>query len=213
MSLTMTAAASADDQVTAREPLPLPAGESGLLTPPGGLLVWLFSTIEMVTFGAMFVVFMVKRAAAPAEFAAAQATLDPTYALVNTVVLVTSGYLVAQGVALHRAGKDRLAAWWFLGGAGLGAVFLAVKGTEYAGKLAAGQGLDAGTFYSFYWMLTGFHFLHVAIGVLVLLATSRFLARGGVARDADFGVETGATFWHLCDVIWICLFPLLYILS
>lgn len=188
------------------------AATGGLLTPPGGMLIWMFSALEMLTFGAGFVVFLVKRAGDPEAFATAQATLNPTVAVANTVVLVASGYVVAQGVLLHQVGRSREAARRFFGGAVLGLTFLVIKGTEYFAKLAAGLGPESGTFFSFYWLLTGFHFLHVTAGVMILLGMASFTSKGKVAKEADFGIETGATFWHLCDLIWIFLFPLLYIL-
>jgi nitric oxide reductase NorE protein len=180
--------------------------------PPGGLLIWLFIVVEMFTFGAAFVAFIYERRGSPDAFLAAQASLNRTIAMLNTALLLSSGFCVAQGVVAYKERVLRRSSRWVLIGALLGFGFLVLKGFEYRDKIAQGHTMGAGDFWGYYWALTGFHFLHVAIGVALLLAAGIHLARGRTFATEDAGLETVGAFWHMCDLIWIMLFPLLYIL-
>lgn len=185
--------------------------KAALTDPPGGVMVWMFISLELVTFGVGFIVFLVKRAAEPVAFAAAQATLHPEVALLNTILLLVSGCLVARGAQLSKA-APRIAARFMTVGALLGLAFLVVKGFEYRERIAVGRTPESGTFETFYWLLTGFHFLHVVVGVSILVVMAWTLNRGRTPSTPDFGIGTGAAFWHMCDLIWVLLFPLLYLL-
>lgn len=183
-----------------------------LSRPPGGLVVWLFITVELMTFGGAMLVFLAHRSSAIESFKASQAKLNPTFGFANTVLLLTSGYFVAQAVQLHKKGRlDKVFRHLFLGGL-LGSGFLVLKLFEYGTKWAAGDRIGANDFFSYYWGFTGFHFLHVVIGVFFLFALAIGLKKGKTFADEDAGVEAGAAFWHMCDLIWILLFPLLYLL-
>ena len=206
---------------------------------------WVFLTAEFLTLCLFFVVFAVMRRDDLEEFQTAQKLLEPHLALINSLVLITSGYAVARGVAAMRnaglvapaqvlGGTDstlvdeaasqeralgtkgssagRQAAIWIFVAAALGLVFVAIKGGEYADKLGAGLTLSSGTFWFFYYFLTGFHFLHVLLGIGFLSwVGSRLVAephRPGLLTQA----ESCAAFWHMLDLVWILLFPLLYLL-
>jgi nitric oxide reductase NorE protein len=91
-----------------------------------------------------------------------------------------------------------------VGAALLGVVFLIVKVLEYAGKAADGIGWETHPFFTFYYLLTGFHAAHVVAGVIVLL----LIAWQDTARN----IEAGAAFWHMVDLVWVLLFPVLYLL-
>lgn len=177
---------------------------------------WVFLTAEFLTLCLFFVVFAVMRRDHLEEFRAAQELLSPHLALINSLVLITSGYAVARGVAAmrgaNRSTSSRHAAIWIFVAAALGLVFVAIKGGEYADKLGAGLTLSSGTFWFFYYFLTGFHFLHVLLGIGFLSwVGSRLVAephRPGLLTQA----ESCAAFWHMLDLVWILLFPLLYLL-
>ena len=182
---------------------------------PGDAAWWMFLTAEFVTLCMFFGVYAFMRRGNLAEFQAAQALLDPRFALVNSLVLITSGYCVARGVKLlasKQPSNTKPASKWVLLAAVLGLVFIAIKGTEYAGKYEAGLTLSSGTFWFFYYFLTGFHFLHVLLGIGFLL----WIAQGAKAKASapEFVVqaESCAAFWHMLDLVWILLFPLLYLL-
>ena len=177
---------------------------------------WVFLTAEFLTLCLFFVVFAVMRRDHLEEFRAAQELLSPHLALINSLVLITSGYAVARGVAAmrgaNRSTSSRHAAIWIFVAAALGLVFVVIKGSEYADKLGAGLTLSSGTFWFFYYFLTGFHFLHVLLGIGFLSwVGSRLVAephRPGLLTQA----ESCAAFWHMLDLVWILLFPLLYLL-
>lgn len=181
--------------------------------PPGGVLVWIIVFVETTTFGAGLVAFMANRRDEPAVFAAGRATLQQPLAFTNTLILLTGGWLMARALTSLRNGMTQSAARWILGAIASGLLFLALKSLEYASKLGHGLGLHHDSFYTYYWLLTVFHFMHVAVAILLLFFMWRGI-RGGRYSQADhFDVESSGIFWHMCDVIWLLLYPTLYLLG
>lgn len=172
---------------------------------PGEVLMWVLIVSEVLVFGAGLVAFMAVRLTDPAGFAEAQAHLHRTGAALNTAVLVSSGFLAAQALVWRAAGARRAARRALTGAALLGLVFLAVKGAEYAAKAGQGIGWDSHPFFTFYYLLTGFHAAHVAAGVILLLLVAW--------RDTRANIEAAAQFWHMVDLVWILLFPVIYLLG
>lgn len=172
---------------------------------PGDPMIWVLIFSELVAFGLFLGAFVIARAIHPAIFAAGQATLDAHLAGINTVVLVTSGWAAARGTAAARGRDKRTARGWLFGAMVLGALFIAIKLFEYAGEIALGNGLETSPFFTLYFLLTGFHLLHVGLGIVILAVVSR---GANVA-----GVETGAAFWHMVDLLWIVMFPIIYLVQ
>ncbi len=177
----------------------------------GGTVIWLFVAIELLTFGLFFVGFAAARRADPEPFLAGQAQLHPLLGAVNTGVLLCGGWCAARGVLANRSNEPRAAAGYLAGAAATGLVFMAIKLHEYADVFAAGVSLSTNTFWFFYLFVTGLHFLHVLAGVGFLVPTAVRAARGAYGPEAPFTVEAVAVFWHLVDLLWIVLFPLLYL--
>jgi len=172
---------------------------------PGELLMWVLIISELVVFGAGLIAFMGVRLTDPAGFAEAQDHLHRTGAALNTIVLVTSGFLAAQALIWSRAGiriKARLA---LIAAAGLGGVFLWIKALEYAAKAGEGIGWDTHPFFTFYYLLTGFHAAHVVAGMVLLLLVAW--------RDEPENIEAAGAFWHMVDLVWVLLFPVIYLLG
>lgn len=172
---------------------------------PGELMMWVLIVSELLVFGAGLLAFLGVRLTDPAGFAEAQDHLHRTGAALNTCVLVTSGFLAARAYRWREAGRRaaaRLALW---AAAALGVVFLVIKGYEYADKAALGIGIETHPFFMFYYLLTGFHAAHVVAGIAVLLLVSW--------RDQPRNIETGAAFWHMVDLVWVLLFPVIYLLG
>jgi nitric oxide reductase NorE protein len=94
----------------------------------------------------------------------------------------------------------------------MGAVFVAVKLGEYAHHFGEGVTLSTNTFYMFYLSLTFFHFMHVLMGMVILAAVALKARRGGYSVANHTGVETGASYWHMVDLVWLILFPLIYVM-
>ncbi|SLN37792.1 Cytochrome c oxidase subunit 3 [Roseovarius gaetbuli] len=171
---------------------------------PGDLMIWVLIVSELLVFGAGLAAFLAVRASDPAGFGAAQDALYRTGAGVNTVVLVTSGALAAWALRLREDAQRGPARLALVAAALLGVVFLLIKGFDYAGKAAAGITWDTHPFFTFYYLLTGFHAAHVVAGVLVLLLVAW--------KDTPRNIEAGAAFWHMVDLVWVILFPVLYLL-
>lgn len=170
---------------------------------PGDPMIWVLIFSELAAFGLFLGAFIVARAVHPVMFAAGQATLDAHLAGLNTIVLVTSGWAAARGTAAARARRKQAARGWLFGAMALGGVFIAIKLLEYAGEIAQGNGLETSPFFTLYFLLTGFHLLHVGLGIVILAV---------VSRGAEvIGVETGTAFWHMVDLLWIVMFPILYL--
>jgi len=172
---------------------------------PGELMIWVLIVSELLVFGAGLAVFLAVRLTDPVGFAEAQDHLHRTGAALNTVVLVTSGFLAARALRLREAARRGAARLALVAAAALGAVFLVIKGAEYADKAAQGIAWDTHAFFTFYYLLTGFHAAHVAAGVVILLLVAW--------RDEPANIETGAAFWHMVDLVWVLLFPVVYLLG
>jgi len=177
----------------------------------GGTVIWLFVAIELLTFGLFFVGFAAARRSEPALFAAGQAQLHPLLGAINTCVLLSGGWLAARGVLANRCDEPRATAAYLSGAAVTGLLFMAIKLHEYAGVFAAGVSLSTSSFWFFYLFVTGLHFLHVLAGVGFLVPTAWRAAHGAYGPGDGSTVEAVAVFWHLVDLIWIFLFPLIYL--
>lgn len=177
--------------------------------PPGGVLAWIVIAVELATFALGFGWIAVARRADPAGFAAMQAELDLRFGLLLTAVLVTSGALAARGVERYRAGHAEGARRWFVAAGLVGIVFLGLKGADWAHLLGAGHALGTSDAWDLYLLSTGLHAAHVVVGVGLLLGVA---ARAGrvTFEDEETAVVGSVAFWHLCDVIWFFLFPLLF---
>lgn len=171
---------------------------------PGELLMWVLILSELAVFGAGLLAFLATRLTDPTGFAEAQSHLHRTGAAANTLVLVTSGWLAALAARAAEAGQIRRLRLLLAVAIGLGAVFLILKGSEYADLWAQGIGTETHAFYTFSYLLTGFHAAHVLAG-MVLLTLVGWL---GTPR----AVETGAAFWHMVDLVWVLLFPVVYLI-
>jgi len=182
------------------------------LQPPGGMIIWVFIFMELLAFGLAFIVFSVLRSKSLAIFESSQAELDQALALVNTLVLVTSGYFVVLANGCSDRGNRGQAVRWLGGAIALGAVFVTVKLVEYQDKIAHGLTTGVNQFFDFYWLLTAFHLFHVLLGMLVLAYMARKIAKNEAFAAEDFNLRTGSAFWHMCDLIWVLLFPILYLI-
>lgn len=172
---------------------------------PGDLMIWVLIISELLVFGAGLGAFMAMRLTDPAGFAEAQSHLHRTGAALNTIVLISSGYLAALALRYREAMRRGAARLALVAAAALGAVFLVIKGVEYADKAAQGIDFETHTFFMFYYLLTGFHAAHVIAGIVVLLLVAW--------RDSTENIEMGAAFWHMVDLIWVLLFPIIYLLA
>jgi nitric oxide reductase NorE protein len=181
-------------------------------TPPGDLAIWFFIFAELLAFGIFFLSYAFARAHNVELFNESQQHLNRLSGAVNTVILITSSYFVVRAVAAIREGLARQCAHWLSAAIGLGGAFLVIKLFEFHAHFSAGISLSTNTFYMFYLSLTIFHFMHVILGMVILAAVMLKARRGGYSAEHHTGVETGASYWHMVDLLWIILFPLVYVI-
>lgn len=179
---------------------------------PGDFAIWVFILAEMLVFGVLFVAYAFSRAGDVDLYNASQQTLNRTAGLINTLLLISSSYFVACAVKAIKSGLSRHCANWLCGAFLLGGTFVAIKLFEFNEKFDAGISLSTNTFYMFYLSLTFFHLMHVLMGMVILGFIIAKARRGGYSRQDHVGVETGASFWHMVDLLWIILFPLIYVI-
>lgn len=185
--------------------------------------MWIFISTEVLLFAALFTAYGVYRSVYPEAWREAQLHMSVGLGTVNTFLLVASSIVVA--LAVHAVREDRPG----LGGALLalaalmGVAFLVLKGVEYAHHVEEGglpgqwyrmrelQKPGSALFFTLYFLLTGFHALHVTLGVCVLTVLAVQSASGKFSARYTTPVELGGMYWHLVDVIWLFVYPLIYL--
>lgn len=179
---------------------------------PGDLAIWFFIFMELLVFGVFFMVYAVMRLQNMELFNQYQLTLHRGLGAANTVLLITSSYFVVRAVAAISNSDSRRCVQWLYAALAGGAGFLVLKSVEYVEIFSEGIRLTTNTFYMFYLSLTMFHFLHVILGMIILFAVAIKAKKGAYTAENHIGVETGSSYWHMVDLVWIILFPLVYII-
>ena len=185
--------------------------------------MWTFLATEILFFGAMFMAYITYRSTYPHEFAEASKHTIVLFGTINTAVLLTSSMTMVLAVHAIQQNNVRWCVRHLLLTIGLACVFLAVKAVEYHQDLReqlwpgphfrAGLPPQAQIFWFLYWAMTGLHALHVTIGIVVLSVIA-WLARRGKFFAAYYNpVDVSALYWHFVDIVWIFLYPLLYLIN
>lgn len=182
---------------------------------PGQPDMWAFVLFETLVFTGYFGFYLFSRARTPELFLRSQAELDLRVGVFNTLVLLLSSWSVARCVQSARAGAYRAALRDVFITAALAGVFLFFKVFEWARLVGAGNGLGSNDFFTYYFFLTGIHFVHLLIGFValgVIVYQLREKTRKAHAPDESQQlVETCATYWHTVDFLWVLIFALLYV--
>jgi nitric oxide reductase NorE protein len=178
----------------------------------GDLAVWLIILAELLTFGIFFLSYAFARTFDVALFNASQRTLNLNSGAVNTALLITGSWCVVRAVQAVKRDASAVGARWLIAALACGSGFVVLKLMEFSAKADAGIDLSTNTFYMFYILLTAFHFFHV-LAAMVFLTILLFKTRAGRYGSHDVhALETGAAFWHMVDLLWIVLFPLIYVM-
>jgi len=178
--------------------------------PTGKIGVWWFLASEITVFGGLIASYIVVRLGS-GGWSEAAAHVNFSLGLVNTFVLLTSSMtMVLAFAAVEQKNPKRLRAFLLLTFL-LGMTFLMIKGFEYAGEIGHGFTPGAGIFWSFYYGMTGLHALHVLGGIVVNLVLLVAALRDTL-RPNEHRVELAGLYWHFVDIVWIFLFPLLYLI-
>lgn len=167
--------------------------------------------IDMSFFGLLFLAYVIQQSHAPAVFATSQTTMDLRLGVINTIVLLTSSWLVALAVDAVRRDDLRAARVALPLAAACGAAFGVVKVVEYSHKITAGYSLETNDFFLFYFVITFIHLLHVLVGTVVLSIMTRKAHVGALGPGRSTGLENAATYWHMVDLLWIMIFALIYL--
>lgn len=179
---------------------------------PGDLAIWFFILAELAVFSIFFVAYAFVRLNNLEMFQEGFHHLNRTAGVINTLALITSSYFVVRAVMEAHQGNQTGCSRWLNWALVCGAVYVVVKLWEYSETLDAGFSIHTNTFYMFYFFLTFFHFAHVLLG-MVILAILSFKSRQGAYQGEEVAViESGASYWHMIDLLWIILFPLVYVL-
>nr|WP_245673006.1 cytochrome c oxidase subunit 3 [Aldersonia kunmingensis] len=171
--------------------------------------MWVMVLGDLIIFGGYFIIYMIYRNMYPDEFLEAQQHLVINLGVLNTVVLLTSSWFVARAAFAARSDRHEHAVRLLYAGGLLGLLFMAVKGYEWYTKINAGQ-TNSEVFYSFYYVITGVHLVHVLIGLIVLGVLVRELRNPSRRRVSV--IESGAVYWHMVDLLWVIIFALLYVM-
>lgn len=176
---------------------------------PGQPDMWAFVLFETLVFTGYFGFYLFYRARSPELFLHAQAHLDLRTGVFNTLVLLLSSWSAARCVQSSRAGAYRAAHRDVYITAACAAIFLFFKVCEWARLAGTGNGPDSSDFFTYYFFLTGIHFVHLLIG-FVVLGIIVYQLRSPARRSQEL-VETCATYWHTVDFLWVLIFALLYV--
>jgi nitric oxide reductase NorE protein len=177
---------------------------------PGEASMWFFVIGDLLIFAVYFVGYMYFRGQNHQLFLASQARLSVDIGAINTVVLLTSSLFVALGTAAARAGNIAAGLRGFWIGLAFGAAFPLLKMLEWIPEITAGLTPGTNLFFMYYYVMTGMHLCHVALGLVILCFVIRNLKTSTTPKISF--IETGATYWHMVDVLWLVLFALLYLM-
>ncbi|HEX6938332.1 MAG TPA: cytochrome c oxidase subunit 3 [Longimicrobiales bacterium] len=182
--------------------------------------MWVFLLSEVMFFTGLIGSYIILRFAHPEAFAAPGVVLNVPLTALNTFILIVSSVTMVKAFAAIELGDQAGLRRWLLATIALGLVFLSIQGVEYV-KLA-GEGFvpivaryaaEGGPVYGMtFYTMTGFHGLHVSIGVGCLIFTAVHAFRGRYTRESHAGVEIMGLYWHFVDLVWIILFTIVYLI-
>jgi cytochrome c oxidase subunit 3 len=187
--------------------------------------MWVFLTTEILFFGGLFVTYLVYRHWYPEAFTAGSRELLVWAGTTNTAVLITSSLTMALGVRAAQLGERRTLMIFLVITMVLGCAFLGIKAfeyyTEYVERHIPGPGFQfeaaqfrhAQLFFSLYFVMTGLHAIHMIIGIGIMLVMLWWAWRGTITPDYYSPIEISGLYWHFVDIVWIFLFPLLYLIG
>ena len=187
--------------------------------------MWIFLVTEIMFFGGLFTAYVVYRTAHQSAFAAGSHELDITLGAINTAVLIGSSLTMALAVWAAQKGRRNAIALFLVSTIALGGVFLGIKVVEYSHKFhehhVPGPGFHwdgaepqyVEMFFNLYFAMTGLHALHMIIGIGILIFMIVRTFRGAYTPENHNFVEGMGLYWHFVDIVWIFLFPLLYLLG
>jgi len=179
---------------------------------PGNMAIWVGILSEMTEFALMFIVYFIAKVHHPAVFAEGPIRLNTTAGVLNTLVLLSSSYFVVKAMMAIRKGMIQSSLRWLWMAVAAGGIYLVIKFIEYQWNAQQGYATDTDIFFTVYYYTTFNHLLHVGWGSGAILWAIMGIKMGGITPQNHQGLEAVAVYWHMIDLAWIVIFPLLYVL-
>lgn len=180
---------------------------------PGDLAMWIFILAELAAFTLFILAFSITQLLKPEMFTLGRAQLDSSTGFAMTAGLLSSGFLAALAVERARKNKARQGSLLLIAAIASGMVYVVLKISEYSHLASLGFDLEYNTFFTLYWLTTAFHFLHVLLGLTVLSFLSWRCWKNVYNAQEHAGLESGVMYWHMVDLVWVIIFPLVYLLG
>ena len=178
---------------------------------PGDLAMWFFILAELTVFAVFFIGFAVAENLNLTMFAEGKAQLHKVAGLINTIALITSSYFVAISLHSMRKNNDKQTVSRLVLALMFALVYVVLKLWEYQALFSQGIDIETNTFFTLYFLITAFHFMHILLGMVILLYMAINVYKGKY-RDPESENEFSGFDWHMVDLLWIILFPLIYVI-
>lgn len=183
---------------------------------PGDLAMWFFILAELTVFAIFFIGFAIAENQNLTIFAEGKAQLHKSIGLINTIALITSSYFVALSLHSMRDNNEKQAVKRLLLALVFSSVYVVLKLWEYDALFEQGIDIETNTFFTLYFLITAFHFMHILLGMVILIYMAKNAAQNKyndpTSENEFSGFESGACYWHMVDLLWIILFPLIYVI-
>jgi len=179
---------------------------------PGDLAMWFFILAELTVFAILFIGFAVSEQLNAEMFVQGKAKLHQISGLINTITLITSSFFVALALTKMHQGFGKQAAKLLVIAKLVASIYIGVKIWEYISLFEQGIDIETNTFFTLYFMITFFHLMHVLLGMVILVFVAIKSAKNEYNASNISGFESGASYWHMVDMLWIILFPLIYVI-
>ena len=179
---------------------------------PGDLAMWFFILAELTVFAIFFIGFAIAEQQNSILFSEGKKQLHQSAGLVNTIALITSSFFVAIALNVMHKNEGKRAAYLIVLANATALIYIFVKLWEYFALFEQGIGIETNTFFTLYFLITMFHLMHVLLGMVILLFIAKKAFSGEYSDTKISGFESGASYWHMVDLLWIILFPLIYVI-
>ena len=179
---------------------------------PGDLAMWFFILAELTVFALFFIGFAISEQQNLVMFSEGKAQLHQTSGLINTIALITSSFFVALALNVINKGLSKQASLFLVIAKLVAFIYVWVKISEYILLFEQGIDIETNTFFTLYFLITAFHLMHVLLGMVILAFINYRAIKGQYTASNLSGFESGASYWHMVDLLWIILFPLIYVI-
>lgn len=179
---------------------------------PGDLAMWFFILAELTVFAIFFIGFSVSEQLNEEMFSLGKAQLHQTAGLINTIALITSSFFVALALTKIHKAQAKQSVLLLLIAKAFAIIYISVKIWEYLSLFEQGITIETNTFFTLYFLITAFHLMHVLLGMVILSFIAYSAWQGKYQNNDVSGFEAGTSYWHMVDLLWIILFPLIYVI-